>query len=53
MYYLSCVKENPTKGKWRPVNALFAVGGMASDIRISASSTSKFDVSVGLETSGI
>lgn len=51
--YLPWVKENPTKGRCRPVKALLAVGGIASDNRISASSTSKFEVSVGLDTSGI
>lgn len=43
----------PTNGKCRPVKAELAVGGTASDILISLSSTSKLDVSVGLETSGI
>lgn len=51
--YLSCVKVKPTKGRWSAVKAEFAVGGTASDVLISVSSTSKFDVSVGLLTSGL
>lgn len=52
-YYLPCVNVKPINGKCNPENAEFAVGGTASDERISASSTSKFDVSVGLDTSGM
>lgn len=48
--YLPCVNVNPTKGKWSPVKAVFACGGTASDNLISVSSTSKLDVSVGLDT---
>lgn len=51
--YLSCVNVKPMNGKWSAVNAEFAVGGTASDILTSVSSTSKFDVSVGLDTSGM
>lgn len=51
--YLPCVKVKPTKGRWSAVKAEFAVGGTASDVLISVSSTSKLDVSVGLLTSGL
>lgn len=47
------MKVKPTNGKWRAVNAALAVGGAASEDLITVSSTSKFDVSVGLLTSGI
>ena len=53
MPYLPCVKVNPMNGKLRPVKAEFAVGGTASEVLTSASSTSKLDVSVGLDTSGM
>lgn len=51
--YLPWVKVKPTNGRWSAVKAEFAVGGTASDVRISLSSTSKLDVSVGLLTSGL
>lgn len=53
LLYLPWVNVNPTNGKCKPANAEFAVGGTTSEFLISESSTSKFDVSVGLETSGI
>lgn len=49
---LPCVKVKPTKGRWRPEKAALAVGGKASEVRITVSSTSKLLVSVGLLTSG-
>lgn len=47
------VKVNPTKGKWRAEKiGLDGVGGKIS-VLIPISSTSKWLVSVGLDTSGI
>lgn len=47
------MKVNPIKGKWRAENmGLEGVGGKIS-VLISISSTSKWLVSVGLDTSGI
>lgn len=50
---LPCVKVKPTKGRCSPLKAALAWGGTASDIRMSVSSTSKLEVSVGLDTSGM
>ena len=47
---LPWVKVKPTKGRWRPAKAGLWLGGWASDTRMSLSSTSKLDVSVGEET---
>ena len=47
---LPWVKVNPTKGRWSPAKAGLWLGGWASDTRMSLSSTSKLDVSVGEDT---
>ena len=52
-FYLPWVYVKPRKGRWRALNTELAVGGRTSALRRSVSSTSKFDVSVGLLTSGM
>lgn len=47
------MKLKPTNGKCSAEKAEFAAGGKTSELRMSLSSTSKFDVSVGDETSGM